>query len=104
VVQTNGVYTFRIVQEEGTGSAYLDWFWVNRNTGARDLVRPLALESAASVNGPFATESAALIDPGNKMVTVPKSGATRFYRLRSSGGYTLSQPVFSGGNVVLSYQ
>ena len=104
VVQTNGVYTFRLVQEEGTGGAYVDWFWVNRTTGARELVRPLALESATSIKGPFATETGAAIDPGNKVITLPKSGATRFYRLRSSAGYTLNRPIISGGNVILTYQ
>jgi len=104
VVQTNGVYNFRLVFEEGTGGARTDWFWVNRTTGVRELVRPLALESSASVNGPFAVESAALINPSAKTVIVPKSGNARFYRLRSSTGYSLGRPSVSGSNIVLNYQ
>ena len=103
-VQTNGVYNFRIIQEEGGGSAWVDWFWVNRATGARDLVRPMALESAPAATGPYATESGALINPSAHTITLPKSGSTRFYRLRSSTAYTLSNPSFSGNNVVLNYQ
>jgi hypothetical protein len=103
-VQTNGVYTFRIVQEEGTGSGYVEWFWVNRTTGVRELVRPISLLSSATVNGPYSAESAALINPSSKTVTVPKSGNTRFYRLSSSTGYTLGRPTISGNNVVLTYQ
>ena len=70
----------------------------------RDLVRPLSLESAATVNGPYTTETAALIDPGARTITLSKSGDTRFYRLRSTTRYTLSAPTFSGNNVVLTYQ
>ncbi len=103
-VQSNGVYQIRMIHEEGSGGAHCEWYWVNRTTGTRELVRPLALDSAASVKGPFAMEAAAFFNPSAKTVTVPKSGTTRFYRLRSSTGYTLGKPVMSGGNVVLSYQ
>jgi hypothetical protein len=103
-VQTNGVYNFRLVHEQGTGGAFVDWYWVNRTTGARELVRPLALLSAATVNGPYSVESAALINPSAKTVSVAKPGNTRFYRLSSSTPYTLSKPAISGNNVVLSYQ
>jgi hypothetical protein len=103
-VQTNGVYNFRLLHEEGTGGARVDWFWVNRTTGVRELVRPLALLSSPTVNGPYSVESAALINPSAKTVIVPKSGNTRFYRLASSTGYTLGRPIISGNNVVLNYQ
>ena len=103
-VETNGVYQFRMIQEEGSGGARCEWYWVNRTTGDRELVRPLALDSAASVKGPFTIEPAAFFNPSAKTVIVPKSGTTRFYRLRSSAGYTLGRPTVSGNNVVLSYQ
>jgi len=103
-VQTNGVYNFRLVHEQGTGGARVDWFWVNRTTGTRELVRPLALLSSATVNGPYSAEPAALINPSAKTVTVPKSGNTRFYRLASSTAYTLGRPSISGNNIVLNYQ
>ena len=104
VVANNGVYNFRIVYFEGSGGSEVEWYWVNRATGARELVRPLRLESAASVSGPYATETAAQIDPGAKTIILPKSGATRFYRLVSTTAYQLNSPTFSGNNVLLSYQ
>jgi hypothetical protein len=103
-VQTNGIYKFRLVQEEGGGDANCEWYWVSRATGARELVRPLALYSSANVNGPYTFEPGAAIDPSAKTITLPKSGGTRFYRLLSSVGYTLRGPNFSGNNVVLNYQ
>ena len=61
-----------------------------------------ALLRAAGVD--FTIEPAAFFNPSAKTVIVPKSGTTRFYRLRSSAGYTLGRPTVSGNNVVLSYQ
>ena len=65
---------------------------------------PLQLLSSASVNGPYAVDTTALIDPGAKTITVPKSGNTRFYRLVSSTAYTLGRPTVSGNNILLTYQ
>ena len=104
VVPSSGIYNFRLVQEEGEGGAFVEWYWVNRNTGARELVRPLELLSSATVGGPYSYDATALIDPGSKTITVPKSGNTRFYRILSSTGYTLNKPTVSGNNIVLTYQ
>src|SRR6266404_9669036 len=104
VVQTNGIYMFRLVYEEGDGSSHCDWYWVNRSSGAKELVRPLELLSSATVYGSFTYDSTALIDPGAKTIIVPKSGNTRFYRLSSGTGYTLARPTISGSNVMLTYQ
>src|ERR1043166_6813238 len=103
-VQTNGIYTFRLVQEEGKGDAHVHWYWVSRTTGLAELVRPLALYSSSKATGPYTFEPGAAIDPSAKTITLPKSGGTRFYRLLSSVGYTLRGPNFSGNNVVLNYQ
>ena len=108
-VETNGVYQFRMIQEEGKGGARCDWYWRDRTTGARELVRPAQvesspqLESSATVEGPFSSDPAALIDAGARTITVPKSGTARFYRLRSTTAYRLGLPNFSGDNVVLNY-
>ena len=104
VIQTNGVYKFRLVYEEGDGDADCEWYWVNRNTGARDLVKPLVLESAAKAAGPYSADLGALIDPGAKTATVARSGNARFYRLRSSTGLTISSIAVQGNNVLLTYQ
>jgi hypothetical protein len=104
VVAMAGVYNFRLLYSQVTGGSDVEWYWVNRTTGARELVRPLTLQSSAAVNGPYSVETGALIDPGAKTITVPKSGNTRFYRLSSSTAYTLGKPTISGSNVVLNYQ
>ena len=108
-VATNGVYQFRLVQEQGGGGANCEWYWVNRMTGDRELVRPAQpesspqLESSATVEGPYSFELTALIDQRARTITVPKSGTARFYRLRSTTAYRLGLPNFSGDNVVLNY-
>ena len=104
VLQTNGVYKFRMLMEQAGGASRCEWYWVNRNTRARELVRPLQLLSSASVNGPYAVDATAQIDPGAKTITVAKSGNARFYKLLSSAGYTFNRPTVSGSNIVLSYQ
>jgi hypothetical protein len=103
VVATNGVYNFRLVYEQGAGGAECEWYWINRTTGARELVRPLQLESASSPTGPYSAEPCQ-IDPGAKIITVAKSGSARFYRLRSTTAYQLNGLTMSGNNVVMSYQ
>ncbi len=104
-VATNGVYEFRLVQEQGSGGANCEWYWVNRTTGVRELVKPLTveLESSATIDGPYSFEPTALIDPSAKTITVPKSGNARFYRLRSTTALRLNLSRFSGDNVVLNY-
>jgi hypothetical protein len=104
VVTANGVYNLRLLYSEVTGGADVEWYWVNRTTGARELVRPLALASSASAGGPYTIDNTAVFDPGAKTITVPKSGNTRFYKLLSSTGYTLNRPIVSGSNIILSYQ
>jgi hypothetical protein len=104
VVAANGVYNLRLLYSQVTGGADVEWYWVNRTTGARELVRALALFSSASVAGPYTLDNTAVFDPSAKTITVPKSGNTHFYRLSSSTAYTLGRPVVSGNNIVLSYQ
>jgi len=106
VVQSNGLYRIQVVLEKAktqSNPSWLEWYWVNRTTGARDLVKPLVLESAVTVAGPYSADLTALIDPGAKTVTVPRSGNARFYRLRSSTALTISSIASQGGNVRLTY-
>ena len=109
-VQTNGVYNFRMVQEEGTGGARADWFWVNRtNRTLRTLVTPtlpvaVQLFSSATVAGTYAVEAAAVIDTVAKTATVARSGNTRFYKLSAASSLNITSITLSGSNVVLKYQ
>jgi hypothetical protein len=56
------------------------------------------------VNGTYMPELNLLVDTGAKRITVPQSGATRFYRIRSQSQVTINSVRLSGGNVVLTYQ
>lgn len=70
---------------------------VYTSTGAQ--VLPL---SSATVNGPYTVEHTAVVDQNAKTVTVPLSGAAKFFRLSSPSATTLSAQVV-GSNLVLSY-
>jgi hypothetical protein len=110
VVQSHGLYQFRLLYgtEKPTnhpdGSAALEWYWVNRTTGERDLVKPLVLESAATVAGPYSADLSAQIDPGAKTISVTRSGNARFYRLSSGTALTISSIALRGNTVLLTYQ
>jgi len=104
VVATNGIYKFRLLQEQQDGRALLQWYWINPTTGARDLVRPLFLESAAAVNGPYTAETTAAINPSDKTVTIARSGNARFYRLRSTTAYKISSIASKGNSILMNYQ
>jgi hypothetical protein len=75
--------------------------WIGR---ASRLAGPLQLMSSTSITGLYSAETAALINPSAKTITVPKSTNLRFYRLASSTPYRLGRPTVSGNNVVLNYQ
>ena len=103
-VGTNAIYKLRLVQWERGGGASCEWYWVNRTTGVRDLIRPLAVESAASVTGPYTVDSTAAINPSAKSITVARNGNARYYRLRSSTAYTINSISVQGNSLLLSYQ
>src|SRR5207247_10384074 len=82
VVQTSGVYKFRLVHEADDGGGYIEWYWVNRTNGVKTLVTPTPqLLSSATVTGSYSVEPTAGVDPVAKTVTVARSGSTRFYKL-----------------------
>jgi len=106
-VQTNGVYKFRLIMEEGGGGAEAEWFWVNRTNGVRTLVVPtvpIQLLSSATVGGTYTVEASAVINTGTKTVTVARSGSARYYRLSASTALNITSITLSGNNVVLIYQ
>jgi len=67
-------------------------------------VPAVLVESAAQVTGPYALESNAAPDPGNRRITIPANGNTRFYRIRWDHSVTIKSVAVSGGNVILTYQ
>ena len=67
-------------------------------------VPAVLVESAAQVTGPYALETNAAADPGNRRITIPANGNTRFYRIRWDHSVTIKSVAVSGGNVILTYQ
>ncbi|MEJ0091490.1 MAG: ThuA domain-containing protein [Limisphaerales bacterium] len=65
---------------------------------------PVFLQSTASVPGPFADDNAAVVNTTTKVITIPISTSTRFYRLHSSGPTKILSVQIVGTNVVMTYQ
>jgi Ice-binding-like len=62
------------------------------------------LVSAAAVTGPYADAIGQSLDLGTETITVPLSGNTQFYRIRSVSAVTITGISISGGNVVVTYR
>ncbi len=67
-------------------------------------VPALLVESSATVNTGYAIDTTAVADLGTGTITIPQSGAARFYRLRWDHAATITSTTLVGGNVVLTYQ
>ncbi len=69
-------------------------------------VPEIALLSSADVAGSFNAENTATIDTSSRTITVPLTGSTRFYRLRTVAGprLAISNVRRVGANVVMNYQ
>jgi hypothetical protein len=123
-VEAGGLYPFRLVYFERGGGAHIELFSVDlEDPESRTLINDpesagaikawrtveavgpaIAVESTASLSPPaFAVESAAIIDEGARTITIPQSGATRFYRLGSATALTITGIVIDEGNIILSY-
>jgi hypothetical protein len=63
----------------------------------------VVLQSAASVTGQYTDTAGQSVNPATKTVTVPKSGSTEFYRIRSDTPLSITTITVSGSNVVISY-
>ncbi len=123
VVPQAGLYAFRMVWYERGGGGHAEWFVEDRATGARTLVNDPAsagalkawrdvdisapevtLESAALVQGPYAAEAGAVVNPAAKTVTVPVQAGSRFFRLRAGSVLSIKGIAIQGANVVVSWQ
>ncbi|PYJ61745.1 MAG: hypothetical protein DME24_05795 [Verrucomicrobia bacterium] len=121
VVPQAGLYPFRMVWYERGGAAFVEWFSVDPNTGARTLINDagtpgsikayasvapaIALESTPNLApGAFSPETSAVVDAGTKTITLLQSGSQRFYRLRASTALTIDSIQINGGNIVLKYR
>jgi hypothetical protein len=63
-----------------------------------------ALLSAGVANGTYALATGQSFNLVTKIITVPKSAAAQFYRIRSGTALTITSIVISGGNVVMTYK
>lgn len=59
--------------------------------------------SSATVLGTYTEETTAIVDFGTSTITLPASGSTRFYRLKSVTPLTIRSLSVSGGIVTLTY-
>ena len=62
-----------------------------------------AVQSAVSPAGLFTVDSNASVDTATQTITLPASGAARFYRLSSTAPLTIKTISSSGGTVTLTY-
>jgi hypothetical protein len=62
------------------------------------------LVSAVTIAGSYVDAIGQTLNLGTKTITVPKSGRTQFYRIRSVTALTITGIAITGGNVVITYQ
>jgi hypothetical protein len=122
-VEADGVYPFRMVHYERGGSANVELFTVNSTnandrTLVNDPVKPGAIKAYRTVTLPqitlyssptlvpsaFALDGTGVIDTTARTVTVPKSGATRYYRLNAGTALRITEIRSSGNNILMTYQ
>ena len=118
VVPQAGLYPYRFVWYERTGAAHVEWFTVNRSTGDRTLVNTtgsvasylsitapaLTVESADSVSGAYTAEAGAQVNSTAKTITLTRSAASRFYRIRNDTVLHIKGIQLTATTVVLSYE
>jgi hypothetical protein len=62
------------------------------------------LVSAVTTEGSYVDAIGQTLNLGTKTITVPKSGGTQFYRIRSVTALTITRITISGDNVEITYQ
>jgi hypothetical protein len=119
VVPAAGLYPFRLVWYEQTGGAHLEFFTVNRTTGARTLINSatagaikayqtavaptITVYSASDVGAQFTLDASATVNTSAGTVTIAKSGGAKFYVIRSGSQLKVLSTAIQGNNVVLTY-
>jgi len=118
VVPQAGLYPYRFVWYERTGGAHVEWFTVNPTTGTRTLVNTtgsvasyvsitaptLTVESADTVAGAYTAEAGAQVNNTAKTVTLTRSAASRFYRIKNDTVVHIKSIQLTSNTVVLSYE
>ena len=122
-VEADGLYPFRLVFFERGGGAHIELFEVNlENPEDRTLINDpgnpnaikawrtvdvpaeVVVESAATLaGGGFTVDPTATVDAVNQTITIPRSGAARFYRIQAANALAVKSIAIDGANVVLTY-
>lgn len=63
---------------------------------------PITVLSSGTVNGNYTPEASATVNYATRQITVPVSGASRFYRISSNVPVVIKQISVSGGTVTLT--
>lgn len=117
-VEATGLYPVRCVWYENGGGANFQLFSVDlNNPEARVLLndpanpaqvvkayQPIRVVSSETIDGAYTTPAGAVIDTSARTVTVPKSGAARFYRIQTLNPVTITRIRIEGNNVLLDYR
>lgn len=127
VAPAAGFYPFRMMWYERGGNAYAEWFSVDAATGDRILINDpdnpkaikaflevesgpsIVVQSAAEVTGPYAAETAAVVNAEAKTIRLRGGQGMRFYRLQMPGAAAgtrlrISTLKLEGADIVLSYE
>jgi hypothetical protein len=122
VVPLAGFYPFRMIWYERAGNAYAEWTALNLTTGERTLINDAAasdaikayldvvaapavkVQSSATVASGYADDASAVIDTNAKRITIPTSGAMRFYRLVGGSALKITSTQLQGNNLVMMYE
>ncbi len=98
LMSLSGTNTLRIQMAGVTGQD-------NRKTMLNYLMMvqaPISVVSCATVNGTYTPELGANVNAAARTITLPASGATRFYRVSSSAALSIKGISVAGGIVTLS--
>jgi hypothetical protein len=76
---------------------------LDANTITVPVTTAVLLVSAAAVTGPYTEAVGQSVNAVTRTITVPRTGATQYYRIRSGTALTITSTTLSGGNVVITY-
>jgi hypothetical protein len=119
VVTQPGLYPFRFMWYERSGSGHAELFSVDRSSGVRTLINDpesqgairayldvirVQLQTAPEVAGPWADDPNAVLVSGQRTFRIAPSGNRRFYRLASTATtYSISSIRLIDGNLEIQY-
>jgi microcompartment protein CcmK/EutM len=119
VVEADGLYPVRNLWYEQTGGAHFSLssynFGASTNVVVNDPLNPagvvkaylsvdVELWSSSAPDTGYLYDATATVNVVAKTITVPRTGATRYYRIFAPSAVTIKTVVRSGLNIVLTYQ